>query len=68
MKGVIAMLLILEAWIWIEKLKIQESKRGRCAYRGGSKSWGWGLAVSGRGMDRLLYAWAGTGADGALLG
>ena len=57
--GVIAMLVILETWIWIEKVKIQEMKRTRCVYRG------WNL---GGGMNRVLYAWAGIGADEALLG
>lgn len=57
--GVIAMLLILQTWIWLERVKIQEMKRSRCVYRG------WNL---GGGMNKTLYAWAGIGADGALLG
>jgi hypothetical protein len=57
-------LLFLEAWIWLEKVKIQEMKRSRYGYRG----WNVGLRMNTRGINTLLYSWAGIGADGAILG
>ncbi|KAH8803979.1 hypothetical protein F5882DRAFT_373664 [Hyaloscypha sp. PMI_1271] len=61
---VIAALLILEAWMYLEKVKLQEMKRSRFEYRGRNI----GLEMNPRGINRLLYAWVGIGADGALLG
>jgi hypothetical protein len=62
--GVVAVLLILEAWMYLEKVKLQEMKMNRCGYRG----WNIGLVMNPRGINRLLYAWVGIGADGGLLG
>jgi hypothetical protein len=62
--GVIAALLILEVWMYLKKVKLQEMKRSRCEYRG----WNIGLGMNTRGINRLLYAWVGIGADEALLG
>jgi hypothetical protein len=62
--GVVATLLFLEAFIWLEKTKIQEMQQSQYQFRG----WNISLGISNRGLNRLLYAWAGIGADGALLG
>jgi hypothetical protein len=62
--GVLATLLFLEAFIWLEKTKIQEMQGTQYGFRG----WNISLGISNRGLNRLLYAWAGIGADGALLG
>ena len=62
--GVLATLLFLEAVIWFEKTKIQEMQGTQYGFRG----WNISLGISNRGINRLLYAWAGIGADGALLG
>jgi hypothetical protein len=62
--GVLATLLFLEAFIWLEKIKVQEMRGSQCGYRG----WNISLGINDRGINRLLYAWAGIGADGALLG
>lgn len=62
--GVLATLLFLEAFIWLEKIKIQEMQGSEYGYR----RWNISLGISNRGINRLLYAWAGIGADGALLG
>jgi hypothetical protein len=62
--GVLATLLFLESFIWLEKIKIQEIQGSQYSYRG----WNINLGISNRGINRLLYAWAGIGADGALLG
>lgn len=56
------MLAVLEVFILLEKIKLQELKRSKYGYRG------WGSGMSPRGINRLLYTWAGIGADGALLG
>jgi hypothetical protein len=62
--GVLATLLFLEVFIWFEKVKIQEMQGTQYGFRG----WDISLGISSRGINRLLYAWAGIGADGALLG
>ncbi len=62
--GVLATLLFLETFTWLEKIKIQEMQGIQYGYQG----WNIGLGISSRGLNRLLYAWAGIGADGELLG
>jgi hypothetical protein len=62
--GVLATLLFLETFIWLENSKLQEMQQIQYSFRG----WNISLGISNQGINRLLYAWAGIGADGALLG
>ena len=52
--GVIAMLVILESWIWLERVKIQGMERSRCVYQG----WNVGDGINRVLMGRFWDKWA----------